>query len=113
MTTDLNKISVQKDGSFALSANSSSYNLALSANTAKSLTLPSGASHVFFSSSEDFWVAWTKTGESDVTAAIPAADNTAGSAPELNPTQRHVEGISKISVISATAQNVNIVVFKS
>lgn len=65
--------------------------------TAKSVTVPAGAEFVVFSSSGDFAADGYKT------AVAYTADNTAGTASEMNPSVRHVEGVTTISVIAAVA----------
>lgn len=67
----------------------------LSANTAESITVPSGARYVVFACGADFYANYTTT------ATVPG-DTTDGSASELNPTMRDVNGKTTISVISAS-----------
>lgn len=70
----------------------------LAANTAESHTVPAGSRIVVFSSTSDFYVNYTTT------AAIPAADITNGSAPELNPSARILpSSVTTLSLISPTS----------
>ncbi len=88
------------DGSFA--RRPSDYNdvRVLAANTAEAHTVPTGANglkanYVVFSANADFWVDVGKT------AAVPAADITDGTAPDLNPTVLYLGGsVTTISLIS-------------
>lgn len=70
--------------------------LSLAANTAESITIPSGARYVIFSGTADFYV------KSGGTATVPG-DTTDGSASELNPTMRDLKDVTTLSVISASA----------
>lgn len=72
----------------------------LAASTAEDHTVPSGMKFVVFSATADFYARY------DATAAVPAADNELGTASELNPTARSLTGVSSISLISPTANNV-------
>lgn len=75
----------------------------LGASSAETFTAPAGAYAVIFSGTSglgDYWVQF-RTG---VTAAIPAADVTDGSAPALNPVgARSVYAGQTFSVIAANA----------
>ena len=75
--------------------------------TAETHTVPTGATVVLFSSTGDFWVDF-----SGATAAIPAADVTDGSSPELNPVAREVTSGGTFSMISAAAQAVSLSFYK-
>lgn len=81
----------------------------LAANTAEAYTVPTDtgsnrkAQYVIFSANCDFWVTTDGT-----TAAIPAADISDGTSPELNPTQYILGGsVTTLSLISATGGAVN------
>lgn len=65
--------------------------------------IPAGAAFVNFSADGDFYV---KFGTSNaVTAAVPAADVTDGSAPILNPGSRRIpNGATHIALIAAAAR---------
>jgi hypothetical protein len=69
----------------------------LAANTAESHIVPSGARYVLFSANADFYA---KFGSA---ASVPAGDVTDGSASELNPTLRSIDGAASIGLISPTA----------
>lgn len=66
----------------------------LAAGVAESITVPSGAKYVVFSATADFYANYTTT------ATVPG-DVTDGTASELNPTGRIIQGVTTISVISA------------
>lgn len=66
--------------------------------TAESFTVPANARFVLFSSTDDFYALFGTT----PTAAVPA-DVTDGSASELNPTMRYINGAKQISIISPAA----------
>jgi len=65
--------------------------------TAKSVTVPAGAEFVIFSSTGDFAADGFKT------AVAYTADNTAGTASEMNPAVRYLKGVTTISVIASVA----------
>lgn len=69
---------------------------ALVANTAESITVPTGARIAVFSANVDFFA------NSTTTATVPG-DVTDGSASILNPVARSVEGVTTISVITAAS----------
>jgi len=78
----------------------------LAANTAEAHTVPTGATHVVFSGTADFYVKYGGT------AAVPAADVTNGSASELNPVAREIRGITSIGLISAATCIVTMCFYK-
>jgi hypothetical protein len=78
----------------------------LAAGVAETVTIPTGARCVIFSSNADFYVNWTTT------AAVPVADITDGSAPELNPSSRQTAGVTSFSIISPTTCIVTMSWFK-
>jgi hypothetical protein len=65
--------------------------------TAKSVTVPAGAEFVVFSATGDF------AADAFKTAVAYTADNTAGTASEMNPAIRYLKGVTTISVIAAQA----------
>lgn len=69
----------------------------LAAGVAEQHTVPAGAAFVLFSANTDFFAAYG----TNPTAVVPAADVTGGTSNELNPTQRYVQGLAKISLISS------------
>jgi hypothetical protein len=66
----------------------------LAAGVAETITVPTGAKVAIFNSTGNFYVNWLTT------AAVPAADITNGSAPELNPVARDIAGLSSFSIIA-------------
>ena len=67
----------------------------LAANTAESITVPTGARFALFSATGDFYANYTTTATVPGDTAI--ADATAS---ELNPAMRWVSGVTTISVIA-------------
>ena len=65
----------------------------LASDTAESFTVPSGARFVMFAATGDFYVNYTTT------ATVPG-DVTDGTASELNPAMRFINGVAAISVIA-------------
>jgi hypothetical protein len=63
-------------------------------NIAETVTIPTGAKIVVFSSAEDFYVCTTAT------AAVPTTDITNGTGSELNPVARIVENVPSFSMIA-------------
>jgi hypothetical protein len=71
-------------------------NLVLVANTAKTYTIPTGASVLLFSGTAPFWVNWYTT------AVVPSGDVTSGAGQCLNPMLRGIpDDVTAISIISA------------
>ncbi len=70
----------------------------LVADTVQTITIPTGARFALFSCTGDFYVDFAGT-----LAAVPAANITDGSAPELNPAVRSVEGYTSFKVIASDA----------
>ena len=82
----------------------------LAATTAELHTIPDGARFVVFAASALFYA---KFGTSLVAAAIPAADVTDGSAPEMNPEARQIpSGATHISLIAPAATIVTLSFYK-
>lgn len=79
---------------FALPAPDYVLSRLLAASTAESFTVPAGARFVVFSATADFYANYSTT------ATVPG-DVTDGSASELNPSVRDIQGVSAISIISA------------
>ena len=79
----------------------------LTASTAKTITIPSGARYVIFASTADIWV---RVGSG--TAVVPVGDTNNGTGSELNPVCRWVEGETQMSVISAYAAKISITYYK-
>jgi hypothetical protein len=85
---------LNENGSFAINGDTYRQRRVLAASTVEVITPPDGANYVFFAATADFHVAY---GSSAVPISSDVAD---GSAPELNPTVRQIQGISKIGVVS-------------
>lgn len=83
-------------------------NIVLAAGVAKTVTVPSGATHALFNCTGDFWARFA-TGED---AAVPAADVEDGSGSSLNPVMRDVNALTEFSLISAANSLVSISFFK-
>ena len=71
----------------------------LASGVAESITIPSGAKHVLFNATADFYVAYSGT-------AAVITDTTDGSGSELNPTLRTLKTGDTLSVISESACNI-------
>lgn len=69
----------------------------LAAGVAEAHPVPSGANYVAFSSTDEVWV------KMDGVAAVPDDDIEDGSASELNPTPRYINGVSSIGLIAPRA----------
>lgn len=70
-------------------------NLILTANTAKTYNIPTGAKFLLFSCTTNFYVAYGGT------AVIPSVDVTDGTGVELNPVLRSIDfNMTTISIIS-------------
>jgi hypothetical protein len=69
----------------------------LAAAVSEDQAVPTGARHVIFSATADFYA------EKGGTAAVPAADVTNGTASELNPTIWSLDGVSTIGLIAPGA----------
>lgn len=65
----------------------------------QAVTVPTYATIVSFSSTGNFYVKWTAGG----TAAIPGANVTDGTASELNPTTRDLNGLASFAIIGAAS----------
>ena len=70
----------------------------LAANTAETVTVPTGARIVLFSATDNFYMD-TRT----IPAVIPTADISNGTAPEFNPIARMVTAADTFSLIAPTA----------
>jgi hypothetical protein len=81
-------------------------NYLLTAGVAKTITIPTGARYVMFTSSADLWVVIGSG-----IAAIPTGDVTDGSGSELNPICRWIEGETQMSIISGAAAKVSIMYY--
>ena len=75
----------------------------LTASTAKTVTIPTGARYAKFSGEINVWVL-VGTG----TATVPAGDITDGTASFLNPSVYFIEGQTQMSIISESAGSVSI-----
>jgi len=79
----------------------------LTATTAKTITIPTGARYAVFASTSDIWVR-IGTG----TATIPVGDTNNGTGSELNPVCRWVDGETQMSVVSAYAAKLSITYYE-
>lgn len=75
---------------------------ALAANTAETITWPTGAVYCNISAQAPFWI------NSTTTATIPSTDVTNGSASTLNPAQRKRGSESSFSIISSSSQQISV-----
>jgi len=79
----------------------------LTADTAKTIAIPSGARYAVFASTADIWV---RIGS--VAAVIPVGDTTDGTGAELNPVCRWVYGETQMSVISSFAAKISVTYYE-
>lgn len=75
-------------------------------DTAKTITIPTGAKFVMFSCVSDFYINFAGT------AVIPVSDVTDGSASELNPTVRGVDGYTSFSAIASASCVLTVAYYK-
>ncbi len=99
------------DGSFAIRGRvAHRYAIVLTAGAAKQVTLPTDTAsgkkptYCFFASTAPFYASYTPIGGPDVAAAIPSADITDGTAPDLSPISRKVKDCDKIGLVSPSNQ---------
>ena len=78
----------------------------LTANTNKTITVPTGAKFALFCANADIWV---RVGG---TASIPSGDTTDGTGSELNPSIRYLGTATTIGVISTSAAKLSIMFYK-
>lgn len=80
------------------------YSLALSLTpgTGRSVPVPAGAKAALFAATDNFWL------KANAVPAVPAGDVLDGSAPELNPAGRLVEGVASLGLVAASACAVSI-----
>jgi hypothetical protein len=76
----------------------------LVAGTGESIPVPTGAKYAMFASTGDFFASYDKV------AAVPA-DVADGTASELNPTMRYVNGVLSIGVIAAADTTITVSFF--
>lgn len=74
----------------------------LDGTLAAEVTVPADARFARFAATGDFYAAY------DAVAAVPAASVTDGTAPELNPDFRVVDGVTTISLIAPAAAVVTV-----
>jgi hypothetical protein len=112
MAGTLDNLTILPDGSFALYVRPTTYiaQLALAANTAEAVTVPTGAKYVVFGSDVSFAVRYNATTSG---TAASFADDLDGDGCEVNPTIRAIRDVAEISVITAaTTGNVSLAFFK-
>jgi hypothetical protein len=80
------------------------YAIVMAANTAQYITPPAGANFVLFAASggNDFYMLLNVTSG----LSVPAANNTAGTSPELNPLIRELKGATSIGLVTTAACNI-------
>jgi len=77
--------------------------LSLDINTKKDLDVPSGFDAVVFSCVDANGAPASFYANFSIAAAIPPGDISAGTGPELNPTQRYIPDVATISLIAPVA----------
>jgi hypothetical protein len=78
----------------------------LLSGTAKAITIPTGAKFAMFSCADNFYINFAGT------AVIPVGDVTNGSASELNPTVRNVDGYTSFSAIASSSCILTVAYYK-
>ncbi|HYD63887.1 NAD/NADP transhydrogenase alpha subunit-like protein [Azospirillum sp.] len=73
------------------------YAVVLAAGVPKSVAVPAGATSVIFNATAPFWVQY------GAAAAVPAADNLGGGAPELSPAARRLAGVASLGLVASEA----------
>ena len=79
----------------------------LGVDTDETWTVPTDVTFIFLSGTTNFYARFDGS-----PAVVPTTEVTDGSAPALNPTSRHVGGITSISFISPAASIITIECFK-
>ncbi len=104
------EIANSKNQAFALKQSSWIDARVLAANVAETFQAPALARYVLFSSTGDFFC---KIAPASTAAAVPAADVTDGTAAELNPAMRYLDGERPyISLIASATTAVTMQFFK-
>jgi len=80
--------------------------LALAAGAPKTLAVPADATVMMVAATNNVWIQYGGT------AAVPGADITDGSAPELNPGVRYVAGLSVIGFAAAAPCLVSVIFYR-
>ncbi len=80
----------------------------LVAHTGATLTVPTGAKHVLFSCTTNFFVRYVDT---VMTSAVYAATSTGGTAFELNPELRSLKSVTGLSIIAPSAGDLSLSFF--
>lgn len=83
-------------------------NIVLVAGVAKTVTVPSDATHAIFSGTGDFWAIF----KASTAAVVPSADITDGTGCVLNPTMRDVNALTEFSLISSATPLISIAFVK-
>lgn len=100
-----NHLDVNRNPTYAIPAKTYVDAAVLAASTKEDMTVPSGARIVVFSSTGDFFANY------DADAAVPS-DTTDGTASELNPTTRNIQGVTTISLIASATPTVTLTYYK-
>lgn len=105
MTPFNNNVDQQNNVLYAPPPSDTRYAIVLAGGTAQTVTVPTGANYVVFAARGEFWVNY------GTTAAVPAINNVAGNAPELNPVAKRVTDQATFSIVSAAANIVTLSFF--
>lgn len=98
-------MSVIPDANFAIKQGYI-YTNVLAANTAESITIPTGAKFFIINATADLWVNVGGTG------TVPAGDTTNDTGSELNPTIRYLGSDTTIGIISESACKVSVMFYE-
>jgi hypothetical protein len=103
MAGTVHPLTIMPDGSFAPVIKPTTYTVTktLAADTAEYITVPAGAKYAVFGASTSFMARYNATAAG--TDAASFGDQTPDNAHEMNPTQRFLQGVAEISVISKAA----------
>jgi len=93
---NLNQYEVITNNSYAYNCSDKVNNYVTVANTAQTVTIPTGATVAVFNSTVPFYVDF-----SGATAVVPSVNVTNGTGVVYQPSSRYVSGLSSFSIISA------------
>ncbi len=78
----------------------------LTAGTPRLIAVPTNARLVLFNATQAFWARF------GMAVTLPTVDILDGTAPELNPAGRRLDGISQIGLVAATDSIVNLLFYR-
>ncbi len=78
----------------------------LAAGTPRLIAVPANARLVLFNATKPFWARF------GTAVTLPALDILDGTAPELNPAGRRLDGVAQIGLVAATDSIVNLLFYR-